>query len=51
MEKPPLLNIYDGVTHHIDYLDSFKVMLHYYNIEVPIKCRLFLMALRKIAID
>ena len=51
MEKPPHLKEYDGVADPVDHIDGFEAMLHYHNVEGPIKCWLFPMTLRKTAMD
>ena len=51
MEKPPLLKEYDGISNHVDHVDGFEAMLHYHNVEGPIKCRLFPITLRKTTMD
>ena len=51
MEKPPHLKEYDDIVDPIDHIDGFEAMLHYYNIEGPIKCRLFPTTFRKAAMD
>ena len=39
MEKPSHLKEYDGIVDPVDHIDGFEAMLHYHNIEEPIKFR------------
>ena len=49
--EKPLLKEYESIADPVDHIDGFEAMLHYHNIGGPIKCKLFTMKLRKIAID
>ncbi|XP_058745927.1 uncharacterized protein LOC131618783 [Vicia villosa] len=47
MEKPPVLDQYDGTTDPDDHIRSIEAVMHYHVVRGSIKCRIFPTTLRK----